>query len=108
MKTTIHIEEIRKATVNTKNGPAQKIGIKGANGTWYGCFYRKECDAWKEGDIVELEIEQSGKYHNIILGNKKTIAGVDFTEVHEKLDKILKLLDPDGKVSRELEQEEVF
>jgi len=106
--TKIEIERIHRSMVETKNGPVDTIGIKGKDGIWYTCFYKPQCDEWVEGQTVELEIEKKGDFHNIILPKGGVAGGAQLQRIEDKLDKVLSLLDPDGKISDGLSAEDPF
>lgn len=62
----IQIVRISKKSVLTKKGPANKISVQDQNGTWYSCFYHPMTDAWKQGDVIDVEVKQNGDFWNII------------------------------------------
>lgn len=71
MKLTIKtIERKEVATPNGRTPSATKVGIQ-ANETgnqWASCFETAYTKGWKVGDVIEVDnIEQRGKYRNIIL-----------------------------------------
>lgn len=66
----IKIERISSKMIATKFGQKEKVGVYDGK-EWYGFFVSKERPNWKEGDEIDVDVEeQQGKdgktYKNII------------------------------------------
>ena len=108
MNKKITITKIHKDTVQTQYGLKDKIGIKGEDGVWYTCFYKKACASWKVGDVLDLEVEKKGDFHNIILPKEGGFDQGQLKRIEEKLDKVLLLLDPKGDMVDKLSEDAPF
>ena len=62
----ITIEQIKtgKNGYSKKGHPWQQMGLRSGE-TWYSYFKNDWNDHWKVGDVVDVVIEDNGKYKNI-------------------------------------------
>lgn len=69
MNKTIRIEDIQYKQIQTRRGSATKVGVKGDDGIWYGCFKGRWNEGWAIGNVINIDYEIISSngitYHNI-------------------------------------------
>ena len=95
---TIKIAQMSEYHGTTKRGkPYSKWNIVDGGGRKLSCFKGQWNIGWKVGDILNVEIEQSGQYTNIKAPPRPQDAAAQannekLTVLNNKLDKILSIL----------------
>src|ERR1041385_2426123 len=89
MKVRVTVKKKTTEMIQTKYGKKEKTNLqvlteKGKT-LWVGGFSNAITQLWKEGDDLDLEVEQNGKYWNFKTPSMDQL-------ILEHLDKILKLL----------------
>lgn len=64
--TKVQLTRVYRGEQETKKGLLPKIGIKTTThgDKWLSSFQVRGTEAWKEGDEVDIEIEEKGQYLN--------------------------------------------
>ena len=79
-------------TLINKNGKPYSFIKVHSGGKIYSAFGGTWNDAWKEGEVIEVDVQQNGNYLNIIAPKQaEKAAAID--AIHQKLDKIIELLE---------------
>lgn len=79
--------------LKTKDGrPYTRLVIKTADGKSLSGFDSIQTQNWREGDEVEVEVEQKGEYLNFKLPNKQDGISRGLEVIQNQLTKILMLL----------------
>lgn len=99
------IQEIERKPINTKKGPATKVGVK-SNGVWYSCFENQTTKSWQQGDEIDVQVEKNGQYNNIVFpkqapyqpNNAQMNDAIKDTlsRLERKIDRILNAVMPTG------------
>lgn len=97
--TTVTITNlVREDRVSKKSGKpftSIRIGCDKYGQRWLSGFGDSENAQWKNGDTVEIEVEEKGQYLNFKMPPKPRntpLAGDQMTRIEAKLDKILEKL----------------
>lgn len=92
----LKISAIAKGKVNTKFGEKDSYRFTNeSDGITYSSFYNPTVAAWKVGDEVETEVQQNGKYWNIVTpkqGGSTQSNNAQLDRIEKKLDHLLHLL----------------
>lgn len=87
----ILIEKLNLQEIQTQRGPATKISI-GSGGKWYSCFKGQWNSAWREGQEIEVDVEQK-EYNGKTYFNIKTPVDAKGGNIQGLLQDLSKKLD---------------
>jgi hypothetical protein len=68
---------------------------------WLSGFSNPSNQTWREGDTVEIEVEQSGQYLNFKQPNPRTANLQQLQTIEKKLDEVLSILKGEGTLGAE-------
>lgn len=91
MKVTITKIKDTPRTSKTSGKPYTSRGIltNEYGGRWLSGFAGKENESWKEGDTVDITIEEKGEYLNFTVPKAEKAPQGDLLRVERKIDAIL-------------------